>query len=228
MPSSVKTESTAASSVDAGTTASPVHEPVLQVVYTSSALTRHVSREEISDILQHSRRNNARRGITGLLLYRDGSFVQFLEGPAHEVDGVYQKIEADPRHRGIVRILRKTVEKRDFSKWEMAFRDLDLSRKRGHRQAKSAVSSASSTGDVRSREASSESVTDSEEEDLDSMRDGFSEVLNVGLRLGDQTDAELRADAYGSGKSKMDLPKDMSAQMRKLVTTFYKLMDRPL
>ncbi|KAN0066087.1 hypothetical protein ACQY0O_000180 [Thecaphora frezii] len=220
---SVSTDTTAASSVVPSTPTQP-QEPILQVVYTSSALTRHMSREEISDILQRSRQNNAQRDITGLLLYRDGSFVQFLEGPQHQVNSVYRKIEQDPRHRGIVRILRQTVEKRDFSKWEMAFRDLDMNRKQGHSQGRSA-SSASSAHDGG---ATSGSTTESEDEELQDLREGFSELLNVGLKLGDQTDSEIRPDGYGTGRSKLALPKDMSAQMRKLVITFYKLMDRPL
>ena len=89
-----------------------------------------MSNEEVRSILRASRANNVSKGITGLLLYRDGSFAQFLEGPAHVVDELYDRIERDSRHHGVIRVVRRSVEKRDFRQWSMAFRDLDMISKR--------------------------------------------------------------------------------------------------
>lgn len=201
--SSVFTRTSPASSVDSGL---PEEQDLIQVVYTSSARSRHMSNDEVRQILQASRRNNTGKGITGLLLYRDGSFAQFLEGPADAVDSLYDKIERDPRHHGVIRVLRQAVTKRDFRQWSMAFRDLDMIRRR-------------------SPSASSDEVGD-EMAPEDQVNEGFSQLMNVGLRVGDASDDEYRPDAMGNAK--LDLPADMSAPMRKLVTTFYRLMDRPL
>jgi len=165
-----------------------------------------MSKDEVKHILRASRRNNTGKGITGLLLYRDGSFAQFLEGPADLVDELYNKIERDTRHRGVIRVLRQPVTKRDFKEWSMAFRDLDMIPRR----------SPSSSSDELGGETAPEHQ----------VNEGFSQLMNVGLRVGDHTDADYRPDALGNAK--LDLPPDMSAPMRKLVTTFYRLMDRPL
>ncbi|SNX81498.1 uncharacterized protein MEPE_00203 [Melanopsichium pennsylvanicum] len=200
---SYSTRSSPTSSIDAGT---PEEEDLIQVVYTSSARSRQMSNDEVKSILRASRFNNTGKGITGLLLYRDGSFAQFLEGPAHAVDSLYDKIERDPRHHGVIRILRQSVAKRDFREWSMAFRDLDLLRN----------VSPSARSDEMAGEKPPEEV----------LNEGFSQLMNVGLRVGDHSDDEYRPDAMGNAK--LDLPDDMSAPMRKLVTTFYRLMDRPL
>lgn len=167
-----------------------------------------MTNDEVKSILRASRSNNTSQGITGLLLYRDGSFAQFLEGPAHAVDSLYDKIERDPRHHGVIRVLRQPVTKRDFRQWSMAFRDLDMIRNR-------------------SPSAGSDEVGDEmAPEDHVNVNEGFSQLMNVGLRVGDSTDNDYRPDALGNAK--LDLPAEMSAPMRKLVSTFYRLMDRPL
>ncbi|ETS63445.1 hypothetical protein PaG_01729 [Moesziomyces aphidis] len=193
----------AGSSTDAS---SAEEDDLIQMVYTSSARSRHMSTDEVKSILRASRSNNSRLGITGLLLYRDGTFAQFLEGPADAVDALYDSIERDPRHHGVIRVLRQHVTKRDFKQWSMAFRDLDMIRRR----------SPSAESDEVGDEISPE----------DQVNEGFSQLMNVGLRVGDSSDDEYRPDALGNAK--LDLPADMSAPMRKLVTTFYRLMDRPL
>ncbi|KAJ9476996.1 BLUF domain-containing protein [Pseudozyma hubeiensis] len=182
-------------------------DDLIQVVYTSSARSRHMTVNEVKSILRASRANNTGKGITGLLLYRDGSFAQFLEGPAHAVDSLYNKIERDQRHHGVICVLRHSVTKRDFRQWSMAFRDLDMLKRR---------SPSSSDFDGEHGELAHE----------EAINDGFSQLMNVGLRVGDASDNEYRPDAMGNAK--LDLPADMSASMRRLVTTFYRLMDRPL
>lgn len=192
------------SSFDSG---SGEEEDLIQVVYTSSALSRHMPLDEVKQILRASRTNNTSKAITGLLLYRDGSFAQFLEGPADAVDSLYDKIERDPRHHGVIRVLRQSVTKRDFRQWSMAFRDLDMIKKRSP-----SPPGSDRVGDEMAPE--------------DAVNEGFSQLMNFGLRVGDASDNEYRPDALGNAK--LDLPADMSASMRRLVTTFYRLMDRPL
>lgn len=52
---------------------------VHSLIYT--CMSRHpMSESEIQDILEVSRRNNAQRGITGILFYRKSQFLQVLEG----------------------------------------------------------------------------------------------------------------------------------------------------
>lgn len=77
--------------------------------------------EDLDRILDASRRNNDRRGITGLLIYDRGLFLQVLEGQHDDVDAIYNKIIADGRHRNISILSNRYVVQREFGDWLMAF-----------------------------------------------------------------------------------------------------------
>jgi len=93
------------------------------LVYVSSA-TVPFSPEQLRALLAQSRDNNARLGLTGMLLYKDGNLMQVLEGERDVVLGLYGKIAADPRHTGLLRLLEGPCETREFPDWSMAYRDL--------------------------------------------------------------------------------------------------------
>jgi hypothetical protein len=96
---------------------------MIQTAYLSSAPVL-LTGEDIEKILAASRTNNRRRGITGMLLYCDGNFLQILEGPPDEVEALLRIIAMDPRHRGIIRLFTHQISHRDFSEWAMGFRRL--------------------------------------------------------------------------------------------------------
>jgi hypothetical protein len=98
-------------------------EQLAAAVYVSSAV-RPLTEDEILDILLIARQNNERLGVTGMLLYRDGNFLQVLEGPASVVDSLIQRIRRDPRHAGVIVVSRKNIEERQFQEWSMAFRNM--------------------------------------------------------------------------------------------------------
>lgn len=93
------------------------------LVYVSSA-SPLFTRAELLHLLETSRRNNVRDGITGMLLYKDGNFMQAIEGEAHAVETLHAKIHRDPRHRGLTTLLKGPLSTRAFPGWSMAFRDL--------------------------------------------------------------------------------------------------------
>ena len=96
---------------------------VFSLVYLSSGTNRFSSRE-LGDILAVSRRNNTASGVTGLLLYRDGNLMQVLEGEELVVRALYDRIERDPRHHGLIPVWEAEEPDRQFPDWSMAFRDL--------------------------------------------------------------------------------------------------------
>jgi len=108
-------------------------DQLVAAVYVSSA-TRLFKEDEILDILHVARANNERFGITGMLLYREGNFLQVLEGPADAVDSLIRKLKHDPRHQGIILMSRKSIEEREFGDWSMAFRNMskDYSSEQGY------------------------------------------------------------------------------------------------
>ncbi|CAO1613844.1 unnamed protein product [Sympodiomycopsis kandeliae] len=125
--SSYNTASTSTSMEDNNTTDEDEDQvdSLTQIVYTSSASHRYLPSEELTSILHGSRKRNCENDITGLLLYRDGSFAQFLEGPNEAVQSTFAKIETDQRHKGVVVVLNRSVKKRDFPTWRMGYRNLD-------------------------------------------------------------------------------------------------------
>jgi hypothetical protein len=97
--------------------------PIHQLVYLSSATSLY-DQDELLRILQVSRRNNSANNITGLLLYHEGNIIQFLEGEEQAVSALYDKIESDPRHKGVLPLLQRKLPKRDFGNWSMGFKDM--------------------------------------------------------------------------------------------------------
>jgi Sensors of blue-light using FAD len=96
---------------------------VFQLTYVSSAV-RPWTQAELVGLLEQARTHNAERAVTRMLLYRDGRFLQLLEGAEGEVRALYARITADARHRdrAVVRTRRRLL--RQFPGWTMAFRDL--------------------------------------------------------------------------------------------------------
>lgn len=94
-----------------------------QVVYVSSAAS-DPSRQELAAMLDHARTKNERLGITGMLLYRDGDYMQALEGEEEAVRELYETICRDPRHTSVTPIVEHGIEARSFADWRMGFREL--------------------------------------------------------------------------------------------------------
>ena len=99
-------------------------EGLLSVIYTSAA-TRLLDDAELEGLLRGAREHNAQQGITGILLYGDGNFMQLLEGPEEAVAGLYARIRRDPRHHMVTTILEERGRGREFSEWSMAYRRID-------------------------------------------------------------------------------------------------------
>lgn len=96
---------------------------MLSLVYVSAA-TAPFSPAELDALLATSRRNNSRDGISGILIYRDGDFLQVLEGPEPAVRSAYARIARDPRHMRIMMLDESRIEARAFGEWSMGFRRL--------------------------------------------------------------------------------------------------------
>lgn len=93
------------------------------IVYFSKA-EGLLEQGDLSTILQQSRRNNARTGVTGVLLYVRGSIIQVLEGEKEAVEALYRRIEQDPRHTQVSRALNRPIQERLFPNWSMGYETL--------------------------------------------------------------------------------------------------------
>ncbi|MFZ4815119.1 MAG: BLUF domain-containing protein [Phototrophicaceae bacterium] len=98
--------------------------PLYALTYVSVA-TRPMTDQDILQILEVSRKNNAQQDITGMLLYRDSYFIQALEGDRDSLLALYGRINADERHRNVLTIYQGEIAERTFSNWSMGFHNLD-------------------------------------------------------------------------------------------------------
>lgn len=94
---------------------------------------------EVANILEKSRVNNARDGITGALLFNAGCFAQVLEGPLVAVEATFERIQQDERHGDVSLLALEPQEERSFPNWAMGF--IGMSAEHAERFAAVATSS---------------------------------------------------------------------------------------
>jgi len=105
-------------------------DSLLSIVYVSTAAWV-LDAEGVEELLKTARRNNQRAGITGMLLYVERNFMQAIEGPPDQVRDLYERLELDPRHYGLTKLINEPIVERQFAQWSMAYQPatLDLLRK---------------------------------------------------------------------------------------------------
>ena len=91
------------------------------LLYVSSAQVPF-SNAELIGLLETARRNNAGVGVTGMLVYRDGNFMQVIEGEDDAIQRLHDKIQHDPRHGGLITLLTQRIPERHFPSgaWDFA------------------------------------------------------------------------------------------------------------
>ena len=83
-----------------------------------------MSAAEIESIAKRSTEKNSKVGVTGLLVYSRGNFLQLLEGPILSVVNVYQVIRQDPRHERVTQLAFGSCQSVLFAEWGMGLIDL--------------------------------------------------------------------------------------------------------
>jgi len=91
---------------------------LVRLLYASRA-TPPMDEASLSTILKQSREHNPAEGITGLLCYADGIFMQVLEGGRDAINARYKRIVADPRHSDVILLSYEEVSEREFAGWSM-------------------------------------------------------------------------------------------------------------
>lgn len=91
---------------------------LVRCLYASRA-TGPVSAAVMDRILEQSRRNNVKLGITGLLCVSDNVYIQVLEGGRDEVCDLYNRIILDDRHTHVRLLNFGEISERHFGSWTM-------------------------------------------------------------------------------------------------------------
>ena len=74
----------------------------------ASTASHLLTKAELQAMLEETRETNAKVGITGILLYKDGTFLQVLEGDQEAVMKLASRIKEHHRHKDFQMLLRGT------------------------------------------------------------------------------------------------------------------------
>ncbi|MEM1154133.1 MAG: BLUF domain-containing protein [Pseudomonadota bacterium] len=99
-------------------------EELFRLAYASTQ-TKPMGASDLIGMLNQARANNLRENITGVLLHRDDSFMQVIEGDKQAVLDLFNLIQDDPRHKKIELLAQGVAQEREFSDWQMGFLELD-------------------------------------------------------------------------------------------------------
>lgn len=93
---------------------------MFSLTYVSSA-ARLLQECELDSALCDIYPTTVECGISGMLLYSAGNVMETLEGPENLVRERFSRIELDPRHHGLIVILKEYVDHRAFDGWSMGY-----------------------------------------------------------------------------------------------------------
>jgi hypothetical protein len=87
-------------------------------MYASRAIPA-VDQDELIAILRKSKANNPQQGVTGVLCFSEGIFLQALEGGRSAVNKLYNRIATDSRHTQVELLSYEEIGERRFAGWSM-------------------------------------------------------------------------------------------------------------
>lgn len=90
---------------------------LVRLLYASRAVD--TSPEAIDAILSQSRQHNPTCGITGILCFGGGIFLQAIEGGRMAINELYGHIQRDARHKDVVLLQYEEITERRFGGWTM-------------------------------------------------------------------------------------------------------------
>ena len=90
---------------------------LVRLLYASRAVDS--SAPAIEAILAQLAPHNTASGITGILCYGGGVFLQAIEGGRDAVSELYGHIQQDPRHKDVVLLHYEEISERRFGGWTM-------------------------------------------------------------------------------------------------------------
>ena len=90
---------------------------LVRLLYASRAVDD--SPRSIDAILAQARIHNTACGLTGILCYGNGVFLQAIEGSRMAVNELYGHILKDPRHKDVALLHFEEIAERCFGGWTM-------------------------------------------------------------------------------------------------------------
>ena len=90
---------------------------LVRLLYASRAVD--TSPGAIESILEKARQHNPVSGITGILCYGGGIFLQAIEGGRMQVSDLFGTIQKDERHKDVALLHYEEILERRFGGWTM-------------------------------------------------------------------------------------------------------------
>ena len=90
---------------------------LVRLLYASRAVD--TGPEAIESILAQARQHNSLTGITGILCYGGGIFLQAIEGGRMQVSDLFGHIQRDARHKDVALLHYEEIFERRFGGWSM-------------------------------------------------------------------------------------------------------------
>ena len=95
---------------------------LVRLLYASRAVDN--TQPAVQAILDSARRHNQDSGVTGVLVYGGGVFMQAIEGGCQAVSDLYGTISRDPRHKDVALLHYEEIVERRFGSWTMGLVDV--------------------------------------------------------------------------------------------------------
>ena len=92
---------------------------LMRVLVYKSVATDLFDSDRIDDLCHQAIIFNNSKDITGLLIYHEKIFFQWIEGAEDDIFLLYEKLKKDPRHHYLREILYTTSASRQFKSWGM-------------------------------------------------------------------------------------------------------------
>lgn len=97
---------------------------MLSILVYRSRSRSSMTPAELNQLVRTARGHNEAVGVTGILLFDGERFLQLLEGPESEVQAIYERLQNDPRHYQVVKLLQDYAPRRRFGQWGMRMIDV--------------------------------------------------------------------------------------------------------
>lgn len=97
---------------------------IFHIAYVSTATTP-LDDKELAAIARISQINNQKFGVTGILIYGNNKFLQFIEGPEFNIYKLMSLISKDARHHSLDILRREFITRRQFENWHMRLTNLN-------------------------------------------------------------------------------------------------------
>jgi len=95
------------------------------IMYTSEYQgTLREMPEDLNNILTCARTRNPENGITGILFYDQGKFIQIIEGEKQNLHDLIERLKTDPRHTNLEILIDSPIAQRELTDWNMEAFDI--------------------------------------------------------------------------------------------------------